>query len=147
QPQRSAPPGNTRRIRLNEPVRVKGLELTVLDARWWQGTKSQHPPSGYVYVGYKLRVAALAKQQRIVATRFRVSADGREEGTFAFVRENRAWQPFLSFANLRRGEAVTGWLSFQVRRPNRFVSLTHNADEFDTYPDIQLDIPCCPVAG
>lgn len=131
------------RIRVNEKVRVDGLELTVLEAKSFRGTKSRQPVRGYVYVGYKLRIAAVDKQQRIISSNFRVHADGTKEGSFAFVAGNRAWEPTLPFDSLRKGESVTGWLSFQVPEPTRYVSLTYNADEFDTVPDIRLDFPCC----
>ncbi len=131
-------------IRLNEKVRVDGLELTVLEAKSFQGTKSQRPTPGHVYVGYKLRIAAVDRQQRVISSNFRVHADGTKEGTFAFLAGNRAWEPTLPFDSLRKGEAVTGWLSFLVPRASRFVSLTYNGDEFDIEPDIKLDIPCCP---
>jgi hypothetical protein len=131
-------------IRLNEKVRVDGLELTVLEARSLPGKKTQQPAPGHVYVGYKLRVTAVDRQQRIIASNFKVHADGIREGSFAFLAGNRAWQPTLPFDSLRKGEAVTGWLSFQVPTPSRYVSLTYNGDEFDTLPDIKLDIACCP---
>ena len=147
QPQAQAPAAServVRPIRLNETVRVRGLELTVLDAQLSQGLRNQPPPPGLVYVGYKLRVVAVAKQQQIFSTDFKVSADGVEEGSFAFVAGNQAWEPPLPFARLPEGEAVIGWLSFQVRRPTQYVSFTYNGDESDTSADIKLDIRCCP---
>ena len=121
-----------------------GLELTVLDAQLSRGMKTQQAPPGLVYVGYKLRIAAVERQQQIFSTNFKVSADGIDEGSFAFVAGNRAWEPSLPFARLPRGEAVTGWLSFQVRRPTQYVSFTYNGGDHDTSADIKLDIRCCP---
>jgi hypothetical protein len=140
----SASPTAITLIRLNEKVRVGGLELTVLEATSFEGTKSQRPAPGHVYVGYKLKITAVDTQQRIIASNFRVHADGTKEGSFSFVAGNRAWQPILPFDRLRKGEAATGWLSFQVPQPSRYVSLTYNGDEYDTAPDIKLDIACCP---
>jgi hypothetical protein len=126
---------------VGEPVEVDGLTVTIEEVAFSDGFEFQDPPSGYVFVAYKVRLEASEDERFVSSADFTVANQAGEQGSTAFV-VNEAWEPLLTLDTLNAGNSLTGWITFEVPEGDEVV-LTYSASFFENEPAFELRSPCC----
>lgn len=127
---------------IGEPAVVDGLQVTVLESSYSRGEQFQKPADGSVYVAYKIEVKALEGDQFISTSSFTVATDDGKQGQFAIVM-NDEWEPSLVLDEVKEGNSLTGWMTFEVPEPAANVVLSFTANMFSDTVDATWVMACC----
>jgi hypothetical protein len=125
--------------RLGKPIVVDGLQITVLKAQVSTGSTYFRPPSGYIWVGYKVRFKAIDGARTVSVSDWVTLADGSRQGEWTIASVD-SWDPVIGLTELRQGASTTGWITFEVPKPKKYIRLIYDPSLFSDDPKLTLDV-------
>lgn len=124
--------------RLNQPVTVEGVTITIKKAETSAGTEFIKPAAGQIYIGYLINYKADDEEQLVNSSDWTALSDGTKQGQWT-VAGNEDWQPLLSFDQLRPNAETEGWVVFEVPEPQEFVRLEFDPSFFSSESKLTFD--------
>lgn len=142
EPEPTEEPAGPASYEIGTPATVDGLQITILEASYWRGGQFQEPASGSVFVAYKVEVKALDGDKFVSSSDFSVATDDGKQGQFAIVIKDE-WEPSLVLNEVKEGNSLTGWMSFEVPEPAKAIVLSYTSNMFSDEVDATWSMACC----
>jgi hypothetical protein len=124
--------------KVGAPVTIEGVEVTIKDVQFSNGSEFLKPANGYVWVGYNIQLKALDGSKFISSSDWTALTDGDQQGKWT-ITGSEDWEPVLSLEELREGATTSGWVVFEVPEPDDYVRLVYDPSFFSDEAKLTFD--------